>query len=280
MFQTKLLCLFTILFSAFTIHAQTDVKNSKDYPALGRLPNFYIQKYTVKEFDSHPFYYDNTNHVYEGRKYVIEYWHTNWKDADYNFLTRRQILKNYSDAIRKAGGRVLFERYNAEHGYYSFETKEKKKVWVQVKISSGKFYTLIIIEEEKMRQDLEINADLIKNALDIEGKIAIYGIYFDTGKSIIKKESEPALNQIAEFLKSNPTINCWVVGHTDSDGSFEINSQLSLARAKAIKEILSTKYGIANHRLFAEGVGPLAPVATNTTEEGKALNRRVELVKK
>ena len=71
-----------------------------------------------------------------------------------------------------------------------------------------------------------------------------------------------------------------MVGHTDSDGSFEINSKLSLARAKAIREELLNKHGVSGKRLFAEGVGPLAPVASNATEEGKKLNRRVELVKK
>jgi len=131
-----------------------------------------------------------------------------------------------------------------------------------------------------MRQDIVINADLIKTEIDLKGKIAIYGILFDTGKAIIKAESKPALEQISTFLKNNPSINCWVVGHTDSDGSFQLNSELSLNRAKAIKQALEQQYQIAPARLFAEGVGPLAPIANNNTEAGKKLNRRVELVKK
>ncbi len=262
------------------VHAQTDIKNSKDYPFLDRLPEYSIVKYSENKFDSHSFYYDGESHTHEGRKFIIEYKHNLSMEKEYQFPTRLQILRNYSNAIKKAGGRVLFERYNSEHGYYSFNTSDGKEIWIQVKVSSGKSYKLIIIEEEKMRQDLVIDADLIKNTIELEGKIAIYGIYFDTGKSAIKEESEPALKQIAEYLKNNPTINCWVVGHTDSDGSFQINSQLSLDRAKAIKDELQKKYDISEQRLFAEGVGPLAPIATNTTKEGKSLNRRVELVKK
>ena len=279
MLKPYFLLIFTFVFASIT--AQTDVKNSMDYPLLERLPDYSIIRYAESEFDAQKFYYDNEYHMVEGRKFVIEYSHNNRDVTNYEFPTRLQILRNYSSAIKKAGGRILFERHNSEHGYYSFETSNGKEIWVQVKTAiSGKSYTLIVIEQEKMRQDIVIDSKLIKNKLEIDGKIALYGIYFDPGKSIIKEESEPALIQIANYLKDNPSINCWVVGHTDSDGSFELNSQLSLARAKAIQEELQKKYGIPEKRLFAEGVGPLAPLASNATEDGKKLNRRVELVKK
>ncbi|MEY8021639.1 OmpA family protein [Muriicola sp. SD30] len=272
--------LLIILFIS-NINAQTDIKGSADYPLLERLPDFYISRYSESEFDSEGFYFDNKKQQIEGRKFVIDYRHNKSKDLKFEFPTRLQILRNYSNAIKKAGGRILFERHNAEKGYYSFKTSDGKAIWVYLKTAlTGNSYTLTVIEQEAMRQDIVINADLIKNKLELEGKIAIYGIYFDTGKSDIREESTPALVEIAKYLKDNPTINCWVVGHTDSDGSFEINSKLSLERAKAIKEELQTKYGVSQQRLFAEGVGPLAPVASNATEEGKKLNRRVELVEK
>lgn len=274
-----ILSLFSLLFS--TLNAQTDIENSKDYSLLDRLPNYSITKYYEREFDSYPFAYDNKKHVVEGKKFIIDYRHNQWMDKNFKFPTRLQILRNYSKAISKAGGRILFERYNYEFGTYTFKTNGRKEIWINVKTATtGKSYTIIIIEKESMRQEIVIDAELIKNAIELEGKIAVYGILFDTGKSLIKEESEPALKQIAEYLTNNSTVNCWVVGHTDSEGSFTINSQLSLDRAKAIKNELQSKYGIEEHRLFAEGVGPLAPVATNTTEEGKSLNRRVELVKK
>ena len=277
--KISILCLLVCTLTG--INAQSDVKNSKDYPLFDRLSGYSIVRYVENEFDAFEFYYDNKKHSKEGRKFVIEYRHDQSRVKDYEFPTRLQILRNYSNAIKKAGGRILFERHNAEHGNYSFKTPEGKQIWVHVKTALfGKSYTLIIIEQEQMRQDVVIDAELIKNALELKGRIAIYGIYFDTGESVIKEESEPALVQIAEYLKQNTPINCWVVGHTDSDGSFQINSKLSLDRAKAIKDRLQTTYGIAAHRLFAEGVGPLAPIASNTTEAGKKLNRRVELVKK
>lgn len=277
---------FTLILSIFFIvvgFAQTDKEGSKDYYGLGRMPDYYISKYIETEYDSHRFYLGSGNRqIVEGRKIEIVYSHLYSKDKSVEKPSRLQIVRNYSNAIAKAGGRVLFERPNSEYGHYHFKTAEGKEIWLEVRPlgASGKRYELNIIEQEVMRQDIVIDADLIKSKIDIEGRIAIYGIQFDVGKDVIKSESKETLEAIANFLKANPTINCWVVGHTDSDGSFELNSQLSLKRANAVKLYLEKNYAIAKGRLFAEGVGPLAPVSTNATEEGKKMNRRVELVKK
>ncbi len=131
-----------------------------------------------------------------------------------------------------------------------------------------------------MRQDIVIKAYLIKGKLELNGKVTLNGIYFDIGKATIKEESQTAISEIAKYLKENPKTKCWVVGHTSSEGSFEINSSLSLERAKAIKNELIKIYNVPIGRLFTEGVGPIVPVASNNTEEGKKLNRRVELVLK
>ncbi|MGB0525932.1 MAG: OmpA family protein, partial [Flammeovirgaceae bacterium] len=186
-------------------------------------------------------------------------------------------LKNYANAIKKAGGKVLHE--NAAQGHYNFNASNGKQIWVKVLPSySGKDYRLEIIEEEAMRQDIVISADLIKSKIDSDGKATLQGIFFDTGKATLRDESEPALQEIAKYLKENPSVQCWVVGHTDSDGSLYINSKLSLDRAMAVKNELENKFNIKQGRLSAKGVGPLAPVASNKTEEGKQQNRRVELV--
>ena len=275
----KYLLIF-ILIQGLAAQEKTDIKNSSDYYLLDRLPNYYIEQYEALEFDSHKFYIDRQYVAKEGKKFVIKYRHKNYGDKNFTFPTRLQILRNYSNAIVKAGGSIIFERYNQQHGYYTFK-HNGKGIWIQVKPASlGNYYTLYIIEQEPMRQDIVIDAELIKSKIELEGRIAIYGILFDVGKSTIKTESEPALAQIAAFLKENSVVNCWVVGHTDSDGSFQMNSDLSLNRAKAIKAYLEKKYSISSNRLIAEGVGPLAPIATNATEDGKRLNRRVELVKK
>ncbi len=273
-----------VLLNVFFLQAQNnDVKGSKDYDLLDRMPDYFILNYWDYQFDAHEFLITkDKKQIQEGRKIVIRYEHQNAFDRNVKKPSYLQILRNYSNAINKAKGEVLFEHRKAYFGDYFLKTLQGKEVWVEVKTApdNGRRYTLTIIEKEPMKQDIVIKADLIKEKMQAEGKIAIYGIYFDVGKSLIKPESTKSLEQIALFLQENPDIICWVVGHTDSDGSFEINSKLSLNRAKAVVSYLKTNHSISPSRLFAQGVGPLAPVSTNETEEGKKLNRRVEFVNK
>ena len=276
--------LILMLFSLIFLQAQNiDVPGSKDYELLDRMPNYNIRKYWDYEFDAHMFFTSNElKKSIEGRKIIIRYEHQNANDRNVKKPSYLQILRNYSNAIYKAGGEILHEHKNADFGHYFFKTPKGREVWAEISTAPnlGRRYTLTIIEKESMKQDIVVNADLIKEKIQLEGKIAIYGIYFDVGKSQIKPESKESLEQIAIFLIDNPEINCWVVGHTDSDGSFEINSILSLDRANAVTSYLQKNFSISPARLFAEGVGPLAPISSNETEGGKKLNRRVELVKK
>lgn len=273
-----------LFFGLFFLQAQNnDISGSKDYDLLDRMPNYNIRKYWDYEFDSHVFYTsDESKLSIEGRKIIIRFEHQNSNDRSIEKPSYLQILRNYSNAIKIAGGEILYEHKNSDYGQYFFKTPEGIEVWAEVSTAPnlGRRYTLTIIERESMKQDIVVNANLIKEKIQLEGKIAIYGIYFDVGKSQIKPESKESLEQIALFLKDNPQINCWVVGHTDSDGSFETNSKLSLDRANEVTSHLQLNYSISPERLFAEGVGPLAPIASNDSEEGKQLNRRVELVKK
>jgi outer membrane protein OmpA-like peptidoglycan-associated protein len=107
----------------------------------------------------------------------------------------------------------------------------------------------------------------------------LYGIYFDTGKSVLKPESLSTLQEIAKLLNSDQSLKLYVVGHTDNTGAFDANIKLSMDRATAVVNALVTQHSVAAARLKAFGDGPTAPVATNENEEGRALNRRVELVK-
>ena len=273
-----------VLLGAFFLQAQNnDVRGSKDYDLLGRMPDYYILNYWDYQFDAHEFFIaKDQKQVIEGRKIVIRYEYQNAFVRNIKKPSYLQILRNYSNAIKKANGEILFEHRKAYFGDYYLKTLQGKEIWVEVKTApdNGRRYTLTIIERKPMVQDIVIKADLIKEKIQAEGKIAFYGIYFDVGKSLIKPESAKSLEQIAIFLKENPDITCWVVGHTDSDGSFEMNSKLSLDRAKAVVSYLQTHHSVSSDRLYAQGVGPLAPVSTNETEEGKKLNRRVEFVKK
>jgi len=147
--------------------------------------------------------------------------------------------------------------------------------------STEKVFMVDIIEKSIMEDDLiHVNADQMLKSLKDQGKAALYGIYFDFDKASIKPESKSTLDEISKLLNENPNINLYVVGHTDMKGSYDYNITLSKSRANAIVSELVNQYKISTSRLSSDGVGPLAPVSSNQTEEGRKLNRRVELVMK
>lgn len=123
-----------------------------------------------------------------------------------------------------------------------------------------------------------VSADEMSKSIASSGRVALYGILFDTNKADIKAESKPALEEIAKLLTAEPELKLHVVGHTDNVGGYEANMSLSKRRADAVVAALVKDYGIAAGRLTSNGVAYLAPVAVNTTEDGRAKNRRVELV--
>jgi outer membrane protein OmpA-like peptidoglycan-associated protein len=135
-----------------------------------------------------------------------------------------------------------------------------------------------IVEKQEMAQEVVADAKSMLSDTERKGSASVYGIYFDFDKADIKPESEPAIREIAKLLKDNRTLMVYVVGHTDNVGTLDYNLKLSKARADAVVRELVTKYGVEANRLKAHGVGSLAPVASNRTEEGRAKNRRVEVV--
>lgn len=143
------------------------------------------------------------------------------------------------------------------------------------------FANLIVVESQPMQANMvKVDAAAISKGLDAEGHIALYEVYFDTGKADLKPESDAALAEIAGLLKDKPALKVLVVGHTDNVGELVINQTLSERRAKSVVQALAGKQGIARDRLTAVGVGMAAPVASNDSEPGRAKNRRVELVKR
>jgi outer membrane protein OmpA-like peptidoglycan-associated protein len=124
-----------------------------------------------------------------------------------------------------------------------------------------------------------VGAPDMRNKLITEGKLVTYGIYFDSGSDKIKPESAGTMKEIATVLTDNPTVNVKIVGHTDSDGEDAKNLDLSKRRAIAVKNAFSTQYGIDALRIQTDGKGETEPLAPNTTSDGKARNRRVELIK-
>jgi outer membrane protein OmpA-like peptidoglycan-associated protein len=139
------------------------------------------------------------------------------------------------------------------------------------------YFEIIILELEAMEMDM-VTMEYLESGIEAEGRVAVYDILFDTGESKIKAESEAALAVIADFLSENSGKKYLVVGHTDYIGSYEMNLNLSEARAEAVVEKLISQYNISGEQLISAGVGPAAPVMSNRTENGRAKNRRVEIV--
>ncbi len=139
---------------------------------------------------------------------------------------------------------------------------------------------LVVIAPEALEARMTfVNADDMRNSIRESGKAVLYGIYFDTDQDTVKAESRPTLEEIAKLLKSDSALRLHVVGHTDNQGRSDYNLDLSRRRAANVVRELTGAFGIAPDRLDSFGCGLYAPVAPNETEEGRAKNRRVELVK-
>jgi outer membrane protein OmpA-like peptidoglycan-associated protein len=140
---------------------------------------------------------------------------------------------------------------------------------------------LDVIESKPMDTKMvTVDSSAMAKSIAATGHVALYGIYFDTDKTDIKPESAATLKEISALLKQDPKLSLYVVGHTDNVGGEEYNMDLSRRRAAAVVAALTSQHAIDAKRLKAAGVGLLAPVAPNDTEEGRAKNRRVELVKR
>jgi OmpA-OmpF porin, OOP family len=252
---------------------QPDAEGAKDPPLFNRMPGYYIQRYEEKDFDTRNFLVQEKEVSVEGHLYSIRY----SKQPEAKEASRIQILRNYENAVTKIGGTVL--KSDSDGSSYMKLVKDGKEIWVHVDAYITSEYSVHIVEKGSMAQTIVANAEVFSNDIKATGHTAVYGIYFDTGKSVVKPESETALGEIGKLLKADAGLKVNVVGHTDSVGGIDSNMKLSQDRANAVVQVLVAKYGVAATRVRAYGVGPLAPVASNDREEGRAKNRRVELVK-
>lgn len=143
----------------------------------------------------------------------------------------------------------------------------------------GAYAAIDVIDVAGMKKDIQfVSASDMEKSLDASGKVALYGIYFDTNQATLKPESKATLDEIAKLLQQAPELRVHVVGHTDNQGGLDFNMGLSKRRADAVRAALTGQYGIDGARLTANGVSYLAPVASNADDAGRAKNRRVELV--
>jgi outer membrane protein OmpA-like peptidoglycan-associated protein len=252
------------------IASTQDEPGCSDHPLLSRMPNFYIDECQKEEFGEEEMYLaEDKSRMVEGKHTVIGY---QIKD-DAPRVSELQVKRNYTNAITKLGGKLVYEdRWSV---FLKLE-KGGSETWVHVRVFGGaEGYRLHFIEVEAMRQDVTAS-DMLK-ALNDQGFIALY-INFDTDKAVIKPESQPVIDQIIALLQESPSLKVSIEGHTDNTGTPQHNKTLSEQRAQSVLNAV-VKGGIGKERLSSRGWGQDKPMADNRTEEGKAKNRRVEIVK-
>ena len=252
---------------------EADFKGCTDHPLFTRMENMRIKGCRNVEFDRFVFKTGKATSVAVEGRYVEIRYETHAGGVAPSALA---IIRNHQQAIAKIGGAIQYE----DSRYTILKvSKDGKEVWTQVDTAWGRGYVLTIVEKQAMAQEVVASAELFQAGLKTSGHVEVPGIFFDTGKSELKPESDAAVAEVAKLLKADPTLKVYVVGHTDNVASLDLNLKLSQARADAVVQALAGKHGITAARMVGRGAGPLAPVASNDTDEGRARNRRVELVK-
>jgi OOP family OmpA-OmpF porin len=303
-----------MLLSAFAgagqLFAQEDLHTVKDHQLISRFPGAEVQEHKVTEFDE--FVLPLGPILGSGDKFVksqtIEGKVTKFKYSMPESRSGLEVYKNYTDALQKAHFEIL---YSCDHGrcidpkfpsgyshvssgiwclncdepmrYVAAElTRAQGNVYVAVVVVKDHYEGgtwLTIVETKPMEGgQVKVNAAALSRDLTENGHALVYGIYFDSGQAVIRPESEAALSEISKMLAANMQLKLVVVGHTDNVGKIASNLTLSKQRADAVAAYLVSHYHVSQERLQAQGVGSLAPVASNLSEEGRAKNRRVELV--
>lgn len=266
----------TALLTAAPAFAQVDKAGCKDHPLFPtRMPGYAITACRVEEFGRYEFLTAKPPKMpVEGRVTFITYAVADRKGE----ASGLAVVRNYEAALQKVGASEVRTDRNSSWWVNGRVVKDGHEAWAEAQKGNGTIW-LHVVEKQGMQQHVTANAAGLGSDIEASGHVAVYGITFDTNKAEVKPESGAALDAIARLLKQEPALKLKVVGHTDMTGLLDANMKLSQARAEAVVQALVTRHGIAAARLEGYGVGPLAPVATNDTDDGRAKNRRVELVK-
>lgn len=294
-----------VLLAAVAAQSQAQSRAElSDHPLISRYEGASVQRKNVIEFDEYDAFTgmddagkEPTGIALEGKVTKILY----KRPKERSIL---EVFRNYEIAIAQSGAEVLFkcnqEKRECADGYagptlqkfsdiqsvsntsgrYLLARIEEAEFTAYIAIAVGQnFNDVHVIEVREMDTGMvTLDAAALGKGLDARGYVIVEGIYFDTDKASLKPQSEAALQQVAELLRSRSELQVYVVGHTDMQGSLAHNQSLSENRAKAVVDALANSYQIGRERMSGHGVGPLAPQATNSNDAGRAKNRRVVLV--
>ncbi|WP_084884744.1 OmpA family protein [Vibrio sp. qd031] len=276
----------------------------QDHPAFDPMPGAVIKDYDAVDYEvatlilSKP--YEKNNRAYADETLELEGKLTHIHYILPKKYSSLQTFRNYQKLAKRQGMDVLYtcERtcYRGNLGDFDELIQNHRGVYLNgseeiqyFAAQKGNLYLSLFVNVMQQRTHVwqfvieagEVNDDLLSPMayeLQASGSIDLYGIYFDSGKSTLKAESSSELAELAEVLQQFPDLNIEIIGHTDSNGSSLANEKLSLKRAQAVRKQLNVQHAVASNRLQAEGLGESMPVADNSTKEGRAKNRRVEIV--
>lgn len=246
-----------------------DAQGCKDSPLIGRFPGSYIDTCSDKADNAFEFSMGDGKPKKKLEGHLIQIVYNYPKSA-----SKAQVVRNMNTAMKNAG--YIFDFDSGDYGDF---TVHMGSTYVQIEISGGGNYKETILQQTALTQDVVANAAQLQTGIKATGHIVVPGILFDTAKADVKPESGPALEQIAKLMQQDPSLKVYVVGHTDNVGTLANNLDLSKRRAASVVQVLETQYHIAADRLAPYGCGSYAPRMSNDTENGRTLNRRVELVK-
>jgi OOP family OmpA-OmpF porin len=263
--------LLALVVCAVTLQAQDqDAEGCKDSPLITRFPGSTIHSCENKEYEQAEMPVgtnkdgDVINKTFEGE---YHYWDYGTRDG----VSEIQVFRNFQNALKAAG--FIIDYTSSPETL----TAHKGMTWLMLD-NRGTFYYQTIVTIKELQQEVTADASSLAGEIEKTGRVAVYGIHFATGQATIQPDSEQTLDEIVKLLTASPELKLRIEGYTDNVGSAASNLALSDKRAQAVVAWLTGK-GIAAARLSAKGFGQTNPVGDNTTEEGRAKNRRVELVK-
>lgn len=186
-----------------------------------------------------------------------------------------EITENYLDQLKKLGAQILFK--DDSNVVARLQKPNAAPTWISVYGESTNI-RVTVVDEKEFKPSIEApKAENLKTALDRDGHVPLY-VNFDFGKATLLPDAQPVVGEVARLMKANPALKLAIEGHTDGVGQHDANVSLSQQRAQAVVAAL-TKAGVPADHLKAAGYGPDKPIADNNSSEGRAKNRRVELVR-